>query len=185
MCHNRPDWTRILPSILLGLRTSFSEELQSTPAELTFGYSLRVPGQFLDSSLKTFTPQSDFVKELKQHFDEIRPTPASKHDLPHSFVSKDLKTCSHVFIRTDAVRKSLQPPYTGPHKVISRSDKNFIIEINGKTIKTSIDRLKPCYQEFTFDDSQRSSTMPTTLSHQPIPIIEPTIVKKKKKSYFR
>ena len=52
MCHNRTDWTRILPSVLLGLRTSFSEELQSTAAELTFGCSLRVPGQFLDSSLK-------------------------------------------------------------------------------------------------------------------------------------
>ena len=179
MCYDRPDWTRILPSILLGLRTTFSEELQTTPAELTFGYSLRVPGQFLDSSSTSFIPQSDFVKELKQHFDEIRPTPASKHDSPYYFVSKDLTSCSHVFMRTDAVRKSLQPPYTGPFKVINRTDKNFNIEINGKISKISIDRLKPCYSEFFIDESQSTLTKTTTIEKQSKPIVETKPIIKK------
>ncbi|GFU71836.1 hypothetical protein TNCV_2033771 [Trichonephila clavipes] len=33
------------------------------------------------------------------------------------FIFKGLKDCSHVFIYTDIVRRSLQPPYHGPYKI--------------------------------------------------------------------
>ena len=36
-----------------------------------------------------------------------------------------LQTCTHVFIRQDAVRKPLQPPYDGPFNVISRTTKHL------------------------------------------------------------
>ena len=42
-----------------------------------------------------------------------------------------LSTATHVFIRHDAVRKPLQPPYDGPYPVIKGTDKHFTIDING------------------------------------------------------
>jgi hypothetical protein len=146
MCYNRPDWTQYLPSVLLGLRSIFKEDLQSTSAELVYGRPLRLPGQFLTSQKDSFS-QSEFVKNLKLHFDEIRPIPASKHCDNKIFISKDLLNCSHVFLRTDTIKRSLQSPYTGPYPVINRFSKFFDININGKNSKISIDRLKPCFSD--------------------------------------
>lgn len=60
---------------------------------------------------------------------------------------KELSTCSHVFVRTDAVRTSLQQPYEGPYQVVRRNDKYFTIVIRGKENTVSINRLKPCFAE--------------------------------------
>lgn len=43
MCHNRDDWSRILPTVLLGLRTTFREEFKTSSAELVYGTTLRIP----------------------------------------------------------------------------------------------------------------------------------------------
>ncbi|KFM67917.1 hypothetical protein X975_02326, partial [Stegodyphus mimosarum] len=56
-----------------------------------------------------------------------------------------LKTCSHKFLRSDKVNPSLTPPYTGPHLVIDRNDKNFFIDVNGKHTTVSIDYVKLAY----------------------------------------
>ena len=58
---------------------------------------------------------------------------------------KDLSTCDFVYIRTDSVRKPLQPPYTGPFRVLKRADKHFTVDVKGKSDQVSIDRLKPAY----------------------------------------
>jgi hypothetical protein len=36
-----------------------------------------------------------------------------------------------MFLRQDAIRRALQPPYSGPHKVIARTDKTFKIVVRG------------------------------------------------------
>ncbi|BES97979.1 Hypothetical protein NTJ_10795 [Nesidiocoris tenuis] len=41
----------------------------------------------------------------------------------------------------DGVRKSLQRPYTGPYLVL----KTFTIQVNGKNVTVSRDRLKPAH----------------------------------------
>lgn len=41
------------------------------------------------------------------------------------FVIPDLSTATHVFVPQDALRRSLQPPYDGPCKVLARADKYF------------------------------------------------------------
>ncbi len=62
-----------------------------------------------------------------------------------TFVSQDLDTCTHVFVRVDAVKKPLQQPYQGPFKVLSRRRKTVTVDKDGKADTISIDRVKPAY----------------------------------------
>ncbi|GBN05172.1 hypothetical protein AVEN_230509-1 [Araneus ventricosus] len=43
------------------------------------------------------------------------------------------------------MRKSLEPPYAGPYKVLSRTEKVFTVETDGKPTTVSIDRLKAAH----------------------------------------
>ncbi len=52
LCHN-DSWYDVLPAVLLGLRAAFKEDVQATPAEIVFGESVRLPGEFLTPSNKT------------------------------------------------------------------------------------------------------------------------------------
>ncbi|GBM44264.1 hypothetical protein AVEN_23322-1 [Araneus ventricosus] len=61
------------------------------------------------------------------------------------FVSKDLRSCNHVFLRTDALRKGLQPPYESPFQVLEREEKVFKINKIGKELTVNIDRVKLAY----------------------------------------
>ena len=40
-------WTKALPLIMLGIRTALKEDLQCSTAELVYGTTLRLPGEFL------------------------------------------------------------------------------------------------------------------------------------------
>ena len=119
---NSDDWMTTLPLILLGLRTSVKQDLNSTTAEMVYGTTLRVPGEFLTPSPTTSLPQpSEFINKLKTHFRHIKPIPP-RHNTSHVNIPQALATATHVFVRHDAVRKPLQPPYDGPYPVIKRTD---------------------------------------------------------------
>ena len=60
-------------------------------------------------------------------------------------VSDDLSSCTHVFIRHDATRKSLQCPYNGPYRILSRADKHFTVDIGRRKDVVTLDRLKPAH----------------------------------------
>ena len=50
-CQTTPNnWVSLLPMILLGIRTAVKEDLQCTTAELVYGTTLRLPGEFFDSA---------------------------------------------------------------------------------------------------------------------------------------
>jgi len=72
-----------------------------------------------------------------------------------------LSSCSHVFVCDDTVRVSLQPPNRGPVRVISRKDKYFILDFNGKYKTVSFDRLKADYT-----DKESDASHPTTAAEQ-------------------
>ncbi|GBM32887.1 hypothetical protein AVEN_21753-1 [Araneus ventricosus] len=92
---------------------------------------------------------------LRQHVHSFRPVPTKHHCSGAVFVSHDLIKASHVFLRIDRVRKSLEPPYAGPYKVLSITEKVFTVEINGKPTTVSIDRLKAAHL-FLDDFSSKS-----------------------------
>ena len=62
-------------------------------------------------------------------------------------VSRDLTSCTHVFVRRDAIRKPLQQPYDGPYKVLARADQFFMADVNGLHDTISLDHLEPAYSD--------------------------------------
>ncbi|XP_071043386.1 uncharacterized protein [Parasteatoda tepidariorum] len=142
--HNTEQWSAVLPTLLLGFRAVYKEDLGATTAELVYGTTLRLPGEIFHSSPTDADPKA-LIDELKSHFELIRPVPTSCHGHRTVFIHPHLKDCSHVFLRHDGVRKPLQPPYDGPYKVISRNDKTFDVLMKGAQRTVSIDRLKPTF----------------------------------------
>ena len=136
---------------------------------MVYGQPLRLPGEFFSSSSDVTIDNSDFVSRLRSTIRTLRPMSSKRHGGAATFIYKELKTCSHVFLRHDAVRKPLQSPYDGPYLVKSRTDKTFNIDVRGKTVTVSIDRLKPAFvltedntRDINNNDiSQPSSTIKT------------------------
>lgn len=130
--------------ILLGLRSTYKEDIKASPAEMVFGTTLKIPSEFFAVNEKVVAG-TDFANSLRKSMQNIRPTETAWHDQRKVFVHPDLGSCAQVFVRNDAIRPSLSPPYSGPHQVISRSEKHFKVVVNGRTVNISVDRLKPAY----------------------------------------
>lgn len=47
MCHNSPDWLSTLRTVLLVFRTAIQEDIECCTAELAYGTTLRIQGEFL------------------------------------------------------------------------------------------------------------------------------------------
>lgn len=147
MCREDESWTDTLPLILLGSRTAHKEDIDASPAEMLYGQTLRLPGELFSETEATPRPnnENEFVSEFKQKMRQLRPTSTAHHTNEKSFVHKSLASSSHVFVRNDKIRPPLTPPYDGPYKVIDRKTKLFKIEVKGKEVKVTIDRLKPAF----------------------------------------
>lgn len=166
-CHETEDWMRSLPLVLLGMRCSVKEDLQASPSELVYGDTIRLPGEFFHSS-KVPPGTEPFLKQLRQHVQNLRPCPAKHHVQTKIFVSKDLPTSDYVFVRNDTVRRPLQSPYDGPYHVISKTEKVYKIEVKGKHKTVSVDRLKPAFMpndDVGTDHEAATSPSPSTLPY--------------------
>ncbi|KAL1447861.1 hypothetical protein WDU94_015627 [Cyamophila willieti] len=137
-------WTLELPAVLLGLRASYKEDLQASPANLVYGTTLRLPGEYFEDPNSNIAV-SDYAKKLHNIFENLRPKQTAWHTNIKPFVHPHLDTCTHVYVRVDATKSSLQRPYTGPHRVVSRSDKTFKIIIGTRQTVVSRDRVKPAF----------------------------------------
>ncbi|KAF2353763.1 hypothetical protein FHG87_015482, partial [Trinorchestia longiramus] len=140
------NWIDALPLILLGFRSALKTDLQSTSAEMVYSTTLRLPGELFVPA-KTPIDPLEFVGKLRSVMAQLRPAPTRLHRHQHSFVSEDLSTCTHVFLRRDCVRPPLVPPYDGPFLVLKRSRKFYKIQQQHDKVTVSIDRLKPAYFE--------------------------------------
>ncbi|CAL1281055.1 unnamed protein product [Larinioides sclopetarius] len=158
MAHLAENWLDALPLVLLGIRTSFKEDLATSSAELVYGTTLKLPGEFFSNASVTASTSS-FLQMLRQIVHSFRPAPATNHGSNAVFVSDDLMKASHVFLRIDRVRKSLEPPYAGHYKVISRTAQVFTVEIDGKPTTVSIHRLKAAHVFFDAIPSKLSSVL--------------------------
>ncbi|GFU62025.1 hypothetical protein TNCV_717511 [Trichonephila clavipes] len=126
--HNNIRWTESLPTVLLGLRAAIRPDISYTIAQMVYGTSIKLPGEFFDPPTINMDPQN-FVAKLQQHMAELKPLKSPSNRKQNIFVHKDLKSCSHVFLRIDRVKKALEPPYEGPYTV-QKNETEFKIEFN-------------------------------------------------------
>ena len=156
-------WINTLPLVLLGIRAAVKEDLGCSAAELVYGSTLRLPGQFFLPSPDAI-PDTTYISKLKSAMTKVCPIPTRAQSSHAPFIHHHLNSTKFVFVRHDGVKSSLQPPYDGPFKVIDRDDKYFTIEIRGKQDTVSIDRLKPAYMEaeLTATNSTNTDTLQDT-----------------------
>lgn len=141
-----PDWSRTLPLVLLGIRTTVRDDLKCTPAEMVYGETLRVPGELLVPSYSENPDPLDFVQRLKEHFENVRSVPTRIRE-EKIFIPTSLKTCTHVFIRVNRVKTGMEGPYEGPFEVVRRFRNSYVIKRGKGTVNVKIDHLKPAFME--------------------------------------
>lgn len=159
MCRgNTENWVKELPSVLLGLRASYRDDTQISAAELVYGETIRLPGDFFELKKPEISSEESFLQALRQKIRDISSVPRRQLRQKEIFVHPELEKCSHVFVRCDRISSSLTPPYSGPYKILSRTDKYFKIQEGDTQKNISIDRLKPAFMLY-FDDNARSPNM--------------------------
>lgn len=158
---NHHNWLDILPLVMLGLRSALKPDIGCSPAQLVFGEPIRLPHQFFSPT--NALPNRDFVRNISTAIARLRPVPTSWHQAqepPPTFVSPHLSQASHVFVRVDAHRGSLDRPYKGPYPVVHRGQKSFLLDLGHRTDNVAIDRLKPAFlatQDYRPDNSTPAS----------------------------
>lgn len=172
MCHNNCKWTEVLPMVLLGIRSAWKEDLKSSAAELVYGEPLRLPGQFFDADKNFTVDVTDFASRLRRHINNLSPEPASWHGNKSFYLPKNLMTTQHVFLRLGPERRPLQSPYSGPYKVLERGPKTFKLDVSGKELTVTVDRIKPAHMSRLNDskptDSQEVEPQPTAKPSRPL-----------------
>lgn len=162
MCHATTKWTEVLPLVLLGIRSAWKADIQGSSAELVYGETLRLPGEFLDPNDDYKAGDvTDLANRLRSYMSKLSPKPTSWNRKGPFYIPHKLSDASHVFMRQDLVRRSLEPPYTGPYKVLERHPKYFKLEIRSRHSNVSIDRLKPAYMTQEDDQGAQTKDLPT------------------------
>ena len=132
---------------LLSIR-SIPNESNFSPFAAVTGSNFALPQILIDTN-KHLECNSSYIKQLFNNMTSLDFLDLSlgyNHSKPNTYVPKDLRDSTHVWLRTDRVRKPLEAPYTGPYPVHDRSPKHFTIELpSGERRTVSLDRLKPAY----------------------------------------
>ncbi|KAJ8385314.1 hypothetical protein AAFF_G00190300 [Aldrovandia affinis] len=138
-------WCDQLPWVLLGIRTAPKEDLQSSSAELLYGLPLHVPQDFIPNASVPWSASLQRSTHLSRAVAFV-PVPMSRHGRSQFRVPGNLCMVEFIFVRHNAHRGPLQPPYDDPFRVLEPG-KTFVIDIRGKPDHVSVDCLKPAHRE--------------------------------------
>ena len=149
MAHESPNpWTITLPSVLLGVRSAVKELLGRSAAEMIYGTTLRLPGEFTEKyTVDAHTNLDNYSDKLRIAMWRLRLCPLRNTQQKNIFQFKEIDTCKHVFLRRITIAPPLTAPYKGPYKVIVRSRRVMKILIKGKVERVSLDRVQPAHFE--------------------------------------
>jgi hypothetical protein len=136
------DWHDHLPWVMLGIRASFREDSEFSPAEAVFGSQLILPRQFINTA-KSPSPSPSFLSDL-QIMITGRPPPPARHNLAPapSTLPEELLLARFVLVRRDGAQPPLSPIYDGPYRVLERSTHFFLLKMGDRTDTVSMLRLK-------------------------------------------
>ncbi|GBL94017.1 Telomere-associated protein RIF1 [Araneus ventricosus] len=87
----------------------------------------------------------EFITDLRHRMQQLNPVATSAHCTDRFYIHPSLKSSSRIFLRVDHVQPPLRQPYTGPHKVLCRTDKTITVDINGRKTTVSLDHVKPAH----------------------------------------
>ncbi|UYV71730.1 hypothetical protein LAZ67_9000142, partial [Cordylochernes scorpioides] len=132
-CHDSTSWSLKLPLVLLGIRSSLREDLNTTTAELVYGKPLPLPGTFFEDPPSASSPTEPWLEDFKRAMASLKPAPSKPHGNRHVYVPKPLETCSHVYLRRDLILPPLAPPYDGPYEVLFRKPKIYKLKIKKRS----------------------------------------------------
>ena len=102
-------WVSDLPLVLFGICAGLKQDIRCSTAELVYGTShtmLRLPGEFFSVNTDEHPDSTSYVSKLKTIMSKLHPPKTRQVNRP-SYVSDTLSTCTHVFVRRDAVKKPL------------------------------------------------------------------------------
>ena len=69
--NNTMNWYEELPLILLGFRSTIKDDIESTPSELVYGQSLRIPGELVLKE-KEYHDHTAMLSKLREYFNKYR-----------------------------------------------------------------------------------------------------------------
>lgn len=161
---NTINWCSELPIVLLGLRTALRDTYNVSPAQMLYGTNIRIPGEFFEPQKQTNSPEK-FTERLQRVMSRLSPQKAEHHDAHKPFVHPEMKTCEYVFVKKDAVKKPLTPPYEGPFKVLEKHEKFYKVQLSNRTSIISINRLKPAFIINEQEVNDRNTFIKTNQRH--------------------
>ena len=138
-----PCWVDELPVVLLGIRSTWKEGLEATPALLTYETNLRIPDDFPPSICWALTSLDSFKKVLTGCRHSTLPTTALQI-LMSRVTSSQRSTFTSATMHIAAPCSDLMMGPSRSDKQ-TRSDKHFDILRSNKPTRVSIDRLKLAY----------------------------------------
>ena len=106
-------------------RVAFQNELKTSPAFLTYGMNLSIPGDLLRDPGSPYTEPE--LKELVRHMHKTNETPPVPTRQPHQeLVAEPPNNITHVYTRQHKVT-GLEPSYAGPFEIISRPSRTQVV----------------------------------------------------------
>ena len=140
----KQSWLDALPIVLLGIRNMPNDQGFSPAAAVT-GTQLLLPKLIMDKEDPDL--HGDDIRKIAKEMRKLDMALLSEgqlHTTQKAFIPEDLKSATYVWLRTDRIRKPLEAPYSGPHRVVQKQNKYFQIETpSGEKQTVSIERLKP------------------------------------------
>ena len=77
-------WCTQLPIVLLGMCAALKEDLGTSSAEMVYGTTLHLPGDFFDQTPQLTSPGT-FVDRLQQYIVQLRPSPVLMVNVPSMY----------------------------------------------------------------------------------------------------
>uniref|UniRef100_A0A0R3U4F6 Uncharacterized protein n=1 Tax=Mesocestoides corti TaxID=53468 RepID=A0A0R3U4F6_MESCO len=156
-------WSDVFHLVLLGIGSAVKEHLGCSSAEMVFGTTLRIPGLFFTATSPPLWPDtSSYVGDLRKAMNILKSTlsPSSPTTRP---IPRTLSSCTHVFIRHDAIRRPLQHNCDGPFRILRGEENVFIVDRNGKEDAMSVDHIKPVFLDAKTPPSNTPEAQTTSI----------------------
>lgn len=99
--------------MLLAFSNTVKPDIGFTLAELVYGKTRRLPGEYFHPAQPASRP-FQLVTILREFMSQLRFVPGTNHNTRHTtFVSDELQKISHIFICIDAAKPPLQAKHEG------------------------------------------------------------------------